>query len=59
MMEDNPPHEVGQTMRRLNKRNISLIKWPPYSLDHNPIESVWNFMKDYTQYHYPELGQER
>lgn len=25
----------------------------------NPIESVWNFVKDYMQHDYPELGQGR
>ena len=29
--------------------NIKTIKWPPYSLDLNPIENVWENIKRYSR----------
>jgi hypothetical protein len=31
-----------------------VIEWPPFSPDLNPIETVWNKMKDYIQEHFGE-----
>jgi hypothetical protein len=31
------------------------MKWPPNSPDLNPIENIWNEMKEYIQRHYPEV----
>jgi hypothetical protein len=35
--------------------------WPAFSLDLNPIEGVWNKMKDYIEIYYPDLpyGRQR
>jgi hypothetical protein len=30
------------------------MTWPPYSPDLNPIETIWNVMKDWIQEHHPE-----
>ena len=30
--------------------------WSAFSPDLNPIEAVWNTMKNYIQYEYPDLG---
>lgn len=40
---------------------ITNIEWPLLSPDLNPIEYVWNGMKDYIQRHYPSLdgGRQR
>jgi DDE superfamily endonuclease len=54
-MQDNAPsHASADTVKELEERGIKLIKWPPYSPDLNPIESVWDWMKDYIQNHFPE-----
>ncbi|KAI0993849.1 hypothetical protein K3495_g14335 [Podosphaera aphanis] len=58
VMQDNAPSQkAAQTMRELNERQITSIKWPPYSPDLNPIENVWNMMKNYIQLKYPDLGE--
>jgi hypothetical protein len=31
------------------------MEWPPNSPDLNPIETIWNNMKDYIQKHYPDV----
>ena len=52
-MQDNAPgHAAKYTREELQSRNIPYISWPPYSPDLNPIESVWNIMKDWIQEHY-------
>ncbi|KAI1003891.1 hypothetical protein K3495_g4318 [Podosphaera aphanis] len=60
LMQDNAPsHKAAQTMREFSERKITPIKWPPYSPDFNPIENVWNMMKNYIQFKYPDLGEGR
>ena len=49
-MQDNAPgHQAQETIQELNERNISRIFWPPFSPDLNPIETVWNWMKNYIE----------
>jgi len=31
------------------ERGIYTIYWPPYSPDLNPIETIWNWIKDYIE----------
>ncbi|KAI0996623.1 hypothetical protein K3495_g11560 [Podosphaera aphanis] len=60
VMQDNAPsHKAAQTMRELSERKITPIEWLPYSPDLNSIENVWNMMKNYIQFKYPDLGEER
>ncbi|KAI0994554.1 hypothetical protein K3495_g13627 [Podosphaera aphanis] len=55
-MQDNaPPHVASKTIEELLERIITTIECPLYSPDLNPIEHVWDSMKDYIQYHYPRL----
>ncbi len=55
LMQDGAPgHGAEATLKELHARGIWLIDWPSKSPDPNPIETVWNWMKDYLQKHYPE-----
>lgn len=52
LMQDGAPgHSAKQAIEELESRGIKLISWPPYSPDLNPIETVWNRIKDYIQAH--------
>jgi transposase len=53
-MQDNAPaHRHRATIEDLAERGVIVINWPPYSPDLNPIESLWNMMKDWIEKHYP------
>ena len=55
LMQDHAPgHAPKLTLAEFEKRRIQLIFWPPFSPDLNPIETVWNLMKDWIQNHYPD-----
>jgi len=55
LMQDYAPgHNGGATLEELRDRGIIIIEWPPYSPDLNPIETVWNKMKDYIAANFPE-----
>ncbi|POS82714.1 hypothetical protein EPUL_005487 [Erysiphe pulchra] len=57
VMQDNaPPHSAAKTMEEMGERAITPVSWPPNSPDLNPIEAVWDSMKDYIQFNYPSLG---
>ena len=55
VMQDNASsHAARLTMQEFQERNIPVIFWPAYSPDLNSIETVWNRMKDWLAFHYPE-----
>jgi transposase len=58
LMQDNAPaHASKDTSRELATRGIPTIKWPPYSPDLNPIETCWNWMKDYIEDNYGDINK--
>jgi hypothetical protein len=50
LMQDGAPgHAAGETKDQLQARGVTVLSWPPFSPDLNPIESCWNWMKDYIE----------
>ena len=54
MQDGAPGHSAAYTQEQLLERNIRPIFWPAYSPDLNPIEAVWNKMKNYIEINYPD-----
>jgi transposase len=61
MQDGAPGHSAAYTQQQLEERGIYPIFWPAFSPDLNPIETVWNRMKDYIECCYPDLpsGKQR
>jgi hypothetical protein len=38
------------------ENGVSLLDWPPYSPDLNPIENLWKLFKERIIYNHPELS---
>lgn len=54
--QDNAPsHASAFTKGVIRIGGLRVIEWPPYSPDLNPIETIWDDMKDYIQLHYPQV----
>lgn len=55
LMQDGAREHIARaTMDEFVERGIQPIQWLSYSPDLNPIEIVWNWIKDYIQNHYDE-----
>jgi transposase len=48
-------HASKYTISVFQAIGITPIFWPANSPDLNPIETIWDMMKDYIQKHYPEV----
>lgn len=54
-MQDNARSHTAQVVKdEMAWRGIFPIEWPPNSPDMNPIEKLWNKMKDWIQARYPK-----
>ena len=54
-MQDNAPgHGAKKTIAELQERGVQMVEWPAYSPDLNPIETVWDWMKDWIEERYDE-----
>lgn len=40
----------------LKEQEFTVMDWPPYSLDLNPIENVWPMLKAALQQDYPDIA---
>lgn len=57
-MQDNAPGHASRTIiQEFNECGIFLIVWPAFSPDLNPIEAVWNWMKDWIERYFSEDEQ--
>lgn len=59
-MQDNAPvhnaHLVQDWLRIwADNEDVTLVRWPPYSPDLNPIENIWKLLKERICDRYPEL----
>jgi len=54
MQNNAPGHRGKKTQAEIQRRKMSKIIWPPYSPDLNPIEKIWDWMKDYIENVFPE-----
>ena len=46
MQDDAPEHVARETLAEFAERDVRLIFWPPYSSDLNPIEMIWDDIKN-------------
>jgi transposase len=61
MHDGAPGHSAQFTRAELHERGINPMFWPAFSPDLNPIEAVWNKMKDWIELNHPDLpgGKQR
>ena len=52
------PHTCNFTKRFFEENNVQFLQWPPNSPDVNPIENVWQILKDYVEKKNPTNIQE-
>jgi transposase len=55
VMQDNAPgHAHADTLAEMAERGLTVIHWPAYSPDLNPIETLWNDLKNKLKNNYQE-----
>lgn len=55
MQDGAPSHTAQATIQDFKDRGVTIMEWPPYSPDLNPIEMCWNWMKDYLEEKYGHI----
>jgi transposase len=51
-------HTTPETITYLHNQGITLIEWPPWSPDLNPIENLWNVLKAHVYARFPQTLEE-
>ena len=51
-------HTTPDTVTYLHEKGITLIDWPPWSPDLNPIENLWNVIKTRVYARFPQSIEE-
>ena len=47
LMQDNAPAHTARSVKEyLSTEGVTMLEWPPYSPDLNPIENIWNWVKN-------------
>ena len=54
MQDGASSHTAADTLREFAERGVRVIRWPPYSPDLNPIEMLWDDIKNWIQDNYGE-----
>jgi transposase len=56
LIQDNASGHIAKaTLVEIERWGIRLISWPVNSPDLNPIETMWDWIKDYIQEKHPEV----
>lgn len=51
-------HTTPETITYLHEKGVTLIEWPPWSPDLNPIENLWNVLKCRVYARFPQSMEE-
>ena len=57
MQDGAPGHSARATGQELEERRIRMVHWPVFSPDLNPIEKVWDWMKNYIDLYYGDTNK--
>ena len=46
LMHDDAPYHKAKSVKNFLQENVDILDWPGNSTDQNPIENLWNVMKN-------------